>query len=134
MGLLFTADMLKKASSRNLGHRQAFRDKEDGGEMYDDICFGDKKTQIISSDNFEEAKTKNFIEGIECCLYKKHCFPSKDNFVITTKSDSNSDSNNFLELYSYGKKLEEDGRIEILKFTTVGFIASLTSTTEILSE
>ena len=84
-------------------------------EFYDDVRLDDLK--IISKHDFEkrleeleylayDIKIKNFTVETVCCC---------NNFVITPKSDINN-SNNFLELYLYGKKLEEDGRIEELKF------------------
>jgi hypothetical protein len=86
-------------------------------ELYDDIYITTtskrQKPEIIShykyDDYLYDIEFKDFPKGSLCC---------NNNIVIMPKSGSNTNSN-LLELYLYGKKLEEDGRIEMFKF---GFI------------
>lgn len=40
IGVFFTADLFRRANKDRIDHRMAYRDKKDGGVMYDDIWGG----------------------------------------------------------------------------------------------
>ena len=94
-------------------------------ELYDDIsiwceCFpilDESNLQIVRKIEYDlyynYIEFKDFTKGKACC---------NDNIVITPYTNKKNNPNinsKLLELYLYGKKLEEDGRIEKLEF---GFI------------